>query len=350
MMFQELLKTVQINISTVRSIIQVNERLRENVFGIKSIIAQERGTQANSIIDELTQNAPEARNWRIYDHCAVVTRLYAIYERFVEDLIREWIQLLPDLFPVYADLGDRICNTHRVGVARLLLDITKNRFGHLSVEEVIRGLFYGASGTGEKYELLPDAFLLHEQNLRKNTLDKLFADAGISQAWSWVEKHRKIKYFVEEIRGSENTAEGELNELIDYRNDAAHGAFIDTILSSNALLELCDFVEALCQALAELVTCQIIEQQTSTGQAQEIGRITKWLKKRQAAVAKVEETTLSVGTSVFLMGEAYCQLARIQSIRINDADQESVQTISGMEVGLKFDVEARNNLRLYVVK
>ena len=349
-MFQELLKTVHINISTVRSIIQVNERLRENVFGIKSIITQEQGTQANSIIDELTQNAPEARNWRIYDHCAVVTRLYAIYERFVEDLIREWIQLLPDLFPVYADLEERICNTHRIGVARLLLDITKNRFGHLSVEQVIRGLFHGASGTGEKYELLPDAFLLHEQNLRREALEKMFADAGIGNAWTWVEMHRKIKHFVEEVRGSENTAEGELNELIGYRNDAAHGAFIDTILSSNALLELCDFVEALCQALAELVTCKIIKQQTSTGQAQEIGRITEWFKKSQAAVAKVEEMTLLVGTSVFLVGEAYCQLARIQSIRINDADQQTVQTISGMEVGLKFDVEARNKLRLYVVK
>ncbi len=350
MMFQELLKTVHINISTVRSIIQVNERLRENVFGIKSIITQEQGTQANSIIDELTQNAPEARNWRIYDHCAVVTRLYAIYERFVEDLIREWIQFLPDLFPVYADLEERICNTHRIGVARLLLDITKNRFGHLSVEQVIRGLFHGASGTGEKYELLPDAFLLHEQNLRREALEKMFADAGIGNAWTWVEMHRKIKHFVEEVRGSENTAEGELNELIDYRNDAAHGAFIDTILSSNALLELCDFVESLCQALAELVTCQIIKQQTSTGQAEEIGRITEWFKKSQAAVAKVEEMTLSVGTSVFLVGEAYCQLARIQIIRINDADQQTVQTTNGMEVGLKFDVEARNKLRLYVVK
>ncbi|MEQ8537583.1 MAG: MAE_28990/MAE_18760 family HEPN-like nuclease [Coleofasciculus sp. D1-CHI-01] len=344
MIFQELLKTIQRNISTVRSIIKVNEKLIRAAFGDKSIITQEWGTQADSIIDQLTQDAPEPKDWRIYDHCAVVTRLYAIYERFVEDLIREWIQLLPDLFPVYADLGDRICNTHRIGVARLLLDITKNRFGHLSVEEVIRGLFYGASGTGEKYELLPDAFLLHEQNLRKDTLEKLFADAGILNAWAWVEKHRKIKYFVEEVRGSENTAEGELNELIDYRNDAAYGAFINTILSANELLELCDFVEALCQALAELVTYQIIKQQTSTGQAQEIGQITEWFKKSKAAVAKVEETTLSVGTSVFLMGEAYCQLATIKSIQVDDTDQESVQTSSDMELGLKFDVEARKKI------
>lgn len=50
------------------------------------------------------------------------------------------------------------------------------------------------------------------------------------------------------------------------------------------------------------------------------------------------------------MGEAYCQLATIKSIRINDADQESAKTIRGMEVGLKFDVEARKKLRLYVVK
>lgn len=123
MMFQELLKTVQRNISTVRSIIKVNEKLIRTAFGDKSRITQEWGTEADSIIAQLTQDAPEPRDWRIYDHCAVVTRLYAIYERFVE-----------------------------------------------------------------------------------------------------------------EVRGSENTAEGELNELIDYRNDAAHGAFVNTILSANELL------------------------------------------------------------------------------------------------------------------
>ncbi|WP_269546360.1 hypothetical protein [Coleofasciculus chthonoplastes] len=43
-------------------------------------------------------------------------------------------------------------------------------------------------------------------------------------------------------------------------------------------------------------------------------------------------------------------MATIKGIQVDDADQESVQTSRGMELGLKFDVEARKKLRLYVVK
>jgi hypothetical protein len=344
-MFQELLNTVNVKTSTVRALIQTNERLREIVFGRGSVTRQE--SDEDTELTRLIKGVPGVTDWRVYDHCAVVTRLYAIYERFVENLITDWVRLLPSIFPRYVDLEETIQNTHRTGVGRLLCDLKKNRFEHLSIDQVVQGLFRGVTGE-EEYALLPDAFLLHEQNLRKGVLEQLFAGAGIQNAWGWVEKHRAVKHFLE-VRVSENTAEGELNELVTYRNEAAHGAVIDNFLGSNALLELCEFIETLCQALAELVTYQVIEQQKSIGQVREIGRITEWFKKSRAAVAKVEETTLSVRGSLFLVGEAYCQLATIESIRIDDVDQETVKTTSGMEVGFKFDVDAREGLRLYMV-
>ena len=345
-MFQELLNTVKVDISTVRALIQTNERLRELVFGRGSVTRQK--SDEDTELTVLMKGVPGATEWRVYDCCAVVTRLYAIYERFVKNLVTDWIQLLPSIFPRYVDLEETIQNTHRTGVGRLLCDLKKNRFENLSIDQVIRGLFHGVTGE-EEYALLPDAFLLHEQNLWKGVLEKLLADAGIQKAWPWVEKHRAVKRFVEEVLANENTVEGELKELITYRNSAAHGADIENILGSNVLLELCDFVETLCQALAELVTYQVIERQKSIGQVREIGQITEWFKKPRAAVAKLEETTLSVGGSLFLVGEAYCQLATIESIRIDDVDQETVKTTSGMEVGLKFDVDAREGLRLYMV-
>ncbi len=346
-MFQNILMTVRVNISTVRSIIKTNERLREISFGAGTSIKQEWHEGTEFILDTLMQDIPKVREWRVYDHCAVVTRLYAIYEHFVEDLVSDWLLLLPELFPRYSDLEERIRNTHQTGVGRLLLDLKKNRYEHLSLEEVIRGLFRGA--TSEKdYEILPDAFLFHEQNLRREPLEKMLAEAGIPNSWGWVEKHRAVKYFLEEIKGNQNTAEGELNELISYRNDAAHG-FPDDFLGSNALLELCDFVETLCQALAELVTYKVIERKKSIGQAKEVGIVTEWFKKHEAGVVKVEETILSIGSSLFLVseGSSCCYLATIQSIKINDISVNEVQTTMGMEVGLKFDVDAKKGFRLY---
>ncbi|MCC3405860.1 MAG: hypothetical protein JGK17_09760 [Microcoleus sp. PH2017_10_PVI_O_A] len=255
-MFDELLKTVSLKISTVRSMIKTNDRLRKIVFQDSSDIKQLKEHPEFAALIEVICSK---REWQIYERCAVVTRLYAIYERFVEDLISDWLQLMPDLVPRYSDLGEKIQNTHREGIGRLLIDIKKNRFQHLSVEKVVQGLSCGITNTG-KYELLPDAFLLHEQNLRKEVLETVLRNAGIDEAWKWVINHKEIKYFVEEIRSSQNTAEGELKQLVDYRNKAAHG-FVNEILGIQELLDLADFVEALCKSLADLVTYNIILRQ-----------------------------------------------------------------------------------------
>ncbi|NEO58482.1 MAG: hypothetical protein F6K54_38790 [Okeania sp. SIO3B5] len=90
-------------------------------------------------------------------------------------------------------------------------------------------------------------------------------------------------------------SEGELNQLISYRNEAAHGLVVQ-ILGTQELLDLGYFIKALCQALAELVTYQIIQKQTSTGKAQEIGEIREWFKEPQAAVAIINNSNLSIGT------------------------------------------------------
>ena len=346
-MYQQFLVKAKEDISTVRSIIKTNENLRNLILTSNN---KQTSEEYIKIIGILKQDIPNTRDWRVYDHCSAVTKLYAIYENFVENLIRDWLGVLPTLFLSYSDLDERIKNTHRIGIGRLLLDLNKNRYEHLSIEEVIYGLYYGISSEKE-YDLLPDAFLFHEQNLRRETLEKLLADAGISNTWTWVEKHRNIKNFVEEIRGGQNTVEGELNELISYRNDAAHGAVIDNFLGFNALLELCDFLESLCQALVELFAYKTIKCQEQIGQAKKVGEITQWFKKPKAGVAKVETTTLSVGCTIFIVSESlsYCQSVTVESIKIDDKAETEIKVTTQMEVGLKFDVNARKGLYLYVV-
>ncbi|MEG4848543.1 MAE_28990/MAE_18760 family HEPN-like nuclease [Microcoleus sp. F10-C6] len=327
--------------------IKINDQLRKIVFQDSSDIKQ---LKENPEFAALIEEIPSKDEWRIYDRSAVVTRLYAIYERFVEDLISDWLRRMPDLVPRYSDLGEKIQNTHREGIGRLLIDIKKNRFQHLSVEKVVQGLSCGITDTG-KYELLPDAFLLHEQNLRKEALETVLKNAGIDEAWKWVSNHKEIKYFVEEVRGRQNTAEGELNQLVDYRNEAAHGS-TNQILGTQELLDLGDFVEALCKSLADLVTYKIILLQKALGLVREIGEITEWFKKQQAYVAKVQEVTLTVEERVFLVlvndKLSYCYSAKIESIKLNDIFHNQVEITSEAEVGLKFDRDARRGLTIYV--
>lgn len=345
-MFQERLRTVREHIQTVRSIIITSKNLREILFQVSE------KDNSNSEVLALKESAPSLNNWQIYDHCSVVTRLYAIYENFVEDIVTDWIVLLPTLFPNYSDLAEEVRSTHQSGVAQLLLELKKkkkSRFEHLSVEEVIRGLFLGISNSDNQYDLVPEAFLLHDQNLRKEALEKLFAEAGIPKVWNWIEKHQDMKYFIEEVRANENTPEGELKQLIDYRNESAHGSVI-SFLDANTLIEFCSFVETLCRVLSELITYKILEKRKSSGQIKQIGKITEWFKKPNAGVATFKNINLSIGDRVFLVNEgiSYCQLAIVQSLQINGENQKEVKITDEIEVGLQFDIQARKNLIVYV--
>lgn len=103
-MFEEHLKIVSMNISTVSKIIHTNNSLREILFRENKVIQQLQQSDENEHWAKLINNIPDEREWQIYDHCAVVTRLYAIYERFVEDLIAAWLENLPNIVNKYSDL------------------------------------------------------------------------------------------------------------------------------------------------------------------------------------------------------------------------------------------------------
>lgn len=348
-MFNQLFHETRMNINTVRSMIYTNENFRNIIF-IEDTVRQQ--LEQNSQFADLVENTPNEIDWKVYDHCATVTRLYAIYERFVEDIISEWLRLLPKLVSSYSELENKIQTTHREGVGRLLLDLNKSRFQHLSAEKVVQSLLSGVTDS-QPYELLPEAFLLYEQNLRKEQLEKLFPSVGIENSWKWIKNHRSINNFVEEITGDQSTAEAELKKLIDYRNDAAHGAVsIDEILGIQELLDLTYFVEALCKALMELVTYHVIFRKEVIGTAQNIGKITEWLPKPEAAVAKINNITLSVGDPIWLVSEnsSYCQLAKIESLKLDDIPKPKISIDYETEVGFKFDTNAKKGLSLYVIE
>jgi len=348
-MFEDILNATRENTATIRAVIQTNARLREFAFGKETETVKK--LKNNAQIKELLEGVPSRMKWSEYEYCGVVTRLYSIYESFVEDLITEWLKLLPQLIPRYSDLEEKIRNTHREGVGRLLLELNKRRFQNLSVEKIVKGLCEGVSDR-EEYELIPEAFLFHEQNLRKDILKKLLADAGIDNAWNWVKKHRDVKRFVEEIKENQNTVEGELEQLIYYRNEAAHrfdsSKYEYKKIGTQDLLDLTYFIESLSQALAELVTYRIIEIKISSGKARNIGQITEWFKKPRAAVAIINDISLSVGDNLFLVSEesSYCRFATIESMRINDRPQTKLQITATTELGLKFDIEAKKGLNV----
>ena len=343
-MFSALVSSLKNEIEIVRQALRINELLR-STFSNPSLNA----ANIDPLLVSIQKTLPDTTDWRIYDHCASITRLYSIYEGFVDGLLTNWLTLIPDLFQDYAQLDNSIKKRHLQGVGQLLQDLDQRRYVHIQPQEILQGLYYGVSGQ-RPYELFPKAFLKRSQNLRKEILEDMFSRSGIPNCWHWVETYQSIRDFITFVHGNSNTAEAELQELLDYRNEASHNYLITSVLNTKAILEKADFLEAVCLALAELVTSRILEQQVQLAQASQVGTITEVFKRSGAVVARMNNVKLFVGQKLYISSPTTCHAVLVESIQINDVSVDNVAIDVNLEIGLKLGELPKINSQLFQMK
>ena len=346
-MFTELLKKAKENIESVRAVLRANEQMRTVLFGAHDLTTIGHKDYLSGVIGV----PPDATGWRIYDHCAGLTRLYTIYEQFVSELVRDWLIMLPTLVLDYQSLEKCVLDAHRIGVAKLLQNIEQTRFRHLNSLDVTKGYVDALSGMSP-YELIPEAFLSKDHNYRREVLEQLFAALSIANSWSWIQKSSSVVDYLNSAgkdAANPTAAESELREFIKYRNEAAHGPVdVDDVLGLSSILEMADFIEALCIAISELGTWNVLTLKSKRGEAKQVGEITERFSSG-AVVAVMREVEISLGDRLYVHSEACCYSTAISSIRLQDEPKEALSVNAETEVGLMFDCPVKKNRTLYKV-
>jgi MAE_28990/MAE_18760-like HEPN len=350
-MYNNVFETASEEIETIRSIIKVHEKLRE----LQSVDTRDLPL----LVTELIEILPKRGNWTVYEHCSVITRLYSIYESFVESIIHEWIDRLPLIVMDYSQLDEIIRRSHAANIGNLLTKMCnrKDGFEDTLVKDTLEGLYQGVSGN-RNYQLLRDAFSGHEQNLRKDILEELFREAGIhDHCWAWVQKHPKVIKIITEKESTEarnRETETRLKDFIQDRNEAAHGKVTtdkSSLLNNRLLLELCDFVEVVCLSLSELVRYKTLDKQKQYNLVQQIGKIKRFRDKIQVAeVIFEEDINILVGEEIYLIRDgdcSECQIAIIENIRIDGIDRQDAAVNSNIKVEIKLNIFTKEKAKIY---
>ncbi len=352
-----LLEQVREKTQAIRFVLKQNKSLRNVLFTNDEEVRK----KAAELKLNLSENPISITEWEIYEHSAVVTQLYATYENFVEELISKWLEALPQLITKYDQLDEVIRDNHRIGVGNLISKFGNNRYGDLKLEKIIQGLFDGINKKS-KYELIPESFLISSQNnLRQGELQKLFGSVGLKDfecGWMWLKKHQNIKEYIDNILGGSNTLEKELDLFIKYRNVTAHSLVKDDqFLGYDSLLNLCSFVEAICEALADLLIFHFLVKKVNIKKAKQIGTIQNFLSDKKVIIATVNNVTLSVGDKIFIINpnSSYCKAAII--IGLCNKKKESKQIIrvrKEQEISLQIDMISikypKKNHVIYILK
>jgi hypothetical protein len=332
-MFTHLLTRAQEQIATIKNTLLAHAIVRDR---LNQLSPEE--LQKDPTFSAIAALKVPSVDWRIFDHCAGFVRVYAVYERFVKDIVEEWLKEQPSLRVRYADLPEPTRKAYRVGVAEILQKFGGDRWSHLTELVVVDGFHAGLGGT--PYTLLPDAFFTGDQNLRFGTLDEVLKKVGIDDLGSWVSTHSDLRRFLQETRGGGATCESELKELVGFRNSAAHEAQIEDIASPESFAVYSEFVSCLCAALHDLISHHILQLRIANGTAARIGIIVKRFKDNVVG-AEVPNGSLRIGDSLFVFRPTACYTVTIESIQIDDQSHESVSDLGSTKVGLKLTRDAK---------
>jgi len=329
---------------TIKSVLATHDQIRSLMYSSDGVIIPSAGVDPLVI---LKATAPPLLAWRIYDHCAAYTRLYAIYEQFIRDIVSAWLKTLPDLYRQYQSLPEGIRRGHRIGVSELLSRLTSGRYDHLSEQVVLQGIHEGVTGK-TPYTLLADAFILDGPNYRAEILKELFARVGISDGWAWVSTHGMIQRFIEDECGESSSAESELRSLVQNRNNAAHGE-VDEIVGMDDLKKVADFIISLCSVIAELFMSKVVERRIELGQVTRVGSVIHEFSNSVVGV-QMQPGTVVAGEELIIFRQEACYRVNVESLEVDHIPSQRLEVATVTNVGMRLSGPAKLGSGLFKIR
>jgi hypothetical protein len=201
----------------------------------------------------------------------------------------------------------------------------------------------GASGQ-VPYELLVDAFLTDDRNLRSDTVKSLLSSLGVENGWSALVADRALVGWLQTERGPQATVESELNQFVAHRNEAAHGSAA-AVLEPDDLVKYAEFARRLGVALGDLIVGEAIAREVALGQAEEIGEVIREFSENVIG-CRMRACTVRVGETLLVIDSRSGHEVGVESLEINRTPHDEVQCTDGLELGLKVTKSAREGARL----
>jgi MAE_28990/MAE_18760-like HEPN len=292
------------------------------------------------------QSPERERLVKQYAAASCVTRLYAIYEHFVESLITDYLDAIPELL-TYASLPNGLKEEYRMGISHVLGKLNAGRYEHLTHENVIRWYHEALSGV-KTYRFVAEALTRHDQNLRLSVLESLMKRIDLNELRSWLANCPFVVYLYQEQSAVVEQLESEIKELVQIRNDAAHGV-LENLPGINILERYCVVIRAVLRSLAAYCHLNLLQRLANAGRMLSIGRVTEVFERAGAFIAQLDSgVEIRVGMTLHFKGRNFCAVQEVSSLRVNDVAANCVVAPKAtFEVGVGCTVLPRKHAEIY---
>jgi hypothetical protein len=292
---------------------------------------------------------------RIFEYKASIISLYGLLEKYVEIWIKEYLGSLSSIVPGYNQVDEKIRINHFELSLKLINTITSResaKYQHLTKEEVLKKL-NECIVNPSNYQINTDAFVLFSGNLKHNKIVDLFKDLNLdlnNELLKNEDLNNEIGLNKTTIsQRSKDDLYNKINDLVERRNQIAHGSEVLDILGISALEPYIQFLEKYCQAIFEILVEQLIKQE-SIHTFQKIEKVIKVYDSKILAF-EINSYTIKVGDMLIIeTQENRFYKKPILTIQLDKKDYRELPITEKTNIGVSVEPKIKDNQTFYIVK
>jgi hypothetical protein len=313
---------------------------------------------AGPILTAIQQHFRAKNNKARYEYNTVIISLYGYLERFIEELVEEYLRTVSSNVAKFADLPTTIQTNHLPLSLKLAQKADYPRYARtVRVEDLVARL-HQCFRTPDNYQLNVEAFSQHTTNLRHGIVVETFGKSGVDGLGTALRKAEAFNAFLATeiperdletyLAGNDEIVFARLDDLANRRNDVAHGTPTDDYLSHDLLRGVIDFVDAYTTSLGE-----VVYERALPFMAQKSLQLGAAITVIDHRIVCVDLPAGKVSTGDILIaktkdGNRPFKGGPILEIQRDHAPMQSIEGGHGVQIAMRIDFGAKDNHEFYV--
>jgi hypothetical protein len=208
----------------------------------------------------LQQRFPASSALTTVVHDGAYLTLCADFELALRELVIRYVEEAQRKCPDYNHLPQRMRDWYPRGCGELLVNLSQDRFRHLTQSEIHRSLASCLGSPAKSYFLVGDAYAYNNRNFWPNDLAQHFDERlGIPKIWQKLSRNGRLQVALgcNVPATAEMLARKKLEGLLSRRNDIVHRGKLYYTASDSEVRAAASYCTDLTQAVAEMLVEQL---------------------------------------------------------------------------------------------
>lgn len=210
----------------------------------------------NVYLQQLIKHTSLFKTKKALEYNSYIITLYGLLEKFIESVVKEYLDNLCNIATRFTDLPQTIQTHHLKLSLDLFALLDRGMYQHVKPTTLIQTL--NAAHIDQKPNLIVESFQRHTSNFRSEFIADYFRQLGIHNINKKALLYNPFKDRV--ALAFSNPAGVELkrifnilDDLIERRNDVAHGVGSFELLDKSIFIEYIDFIEDYSRSLLSVL-------------------------------------------------------------------------------------------------